>query len=402
MFPPHFNLILLTSLIFISCSTSESGPSSPNISDETSSSEDSNSSIEASEAISSSSSVETSWDSVKNNTFIQVALTQEYNEPTKLPISTLGWEDGINISRDGLNIYATYIPADFLSFVLNENPPDPSLIPNYDRGPHYDMDFTTNPAGVNYPWYQSDIIYASRSTTEEEFTPWFTSSMKRHSYSEGALSTVFSSTDEIDICAFTSNDEYTAQNNIKIIRNTTANPTGLGTSITSTDLIGTSSINTNHIEDNPHIERINDNQLVLFFDSEDRPGGLGSIDLWYSTSNDNGSTWTTPTNVTSINTSSKEHQPHLYHDGSDWWIYYSATHSDSKLAIYRAKNQSVGTQDWNQWSTPEVVLTAGNSEGIGEPTLTENGDLYFVTIYKNETGNSYDQYDADAWVALRK
>ena len=68
----------------------------------------------------------------------------------------------------------------------------PQDIPQYDRGPHYDMDFIHNPAGASYLWYQSDIIYAHRPSTGHDFSDWQTSSMKRHSYSEGGLTTVFS------------------------------------------------------------------------------------------------------------------------------------------------------------------------------------------------------------------
>ncbi len=337
-----------------------------------------------------------SWEITKNNAAVQVFLTSEYDTPSKLSIATLGWEDGINISRDGLHIYATYIPADFLSFVLNGDSVD--QLQYYDRGPHYDMDLVTNPAGETYPWYQSDIIYATRTSVNSNFSAWTTTGMKRHSFSEGALSTVFLNSTTIDICAFTSNENYTELNNIKVIRNTTANPSGDGSFITTTDT-GTSSINTIYIEDNPHIERIDGNNLVLFFDSEDRPGGEGSHDIWYSTSNNDGSSWSTPAAVTTINTASKEHQPHLYFDGTDWWLYYSAYYSDSKLAIFRSKRTD---NDWNSWGVSEVVIGAGNTSGIGEPTLTANGDLYFVVIYENPEGSYYDRYDGDPWVAIKK
>lgn len=339
-----------------------------------------------------------SWTDTKNNTYVTVEITSEYNTPQKSSIATMGWEDGINVSRNGLYIYATYIPADFLSFVLNGDSVE--NLSKYDRGPHYDMNFIDNPAAVTYLWYQSDIIIASRASTGQNFSVWNTSNMKRHSYSEGALSTVFSDDHNIDICAFTSNEEYTAKNNIKLLTSITADPSGIGTFITSTDPTGTSTINTNHIEDNPHIERIDANNLVLFFDSEDRPGGEGSHDIWYSTSTDNGTNWSTPVALADINTNDKEHQPHLYYDGSDWWLYYSAYHTDSKLAIFRAKQTTLG--NWDNWDTPELVLSAGNASGIGEPTLTNNGDLYFVVIYENPQGSYYDRYDADPWVALKK
>lgn len=340
-----------------------------------------------------------SWDLVKARTFIDVGIPSEYHKPVKLSIAILGWEDGINISRNGLHIYATYIPADFLSFVLNGDSLDPEQLPKYDRGPHYDMDFISSPSGVNYPWYQSDIIYASRPSRNMPFSQWNTSLMKRGLYSEGGFNAIFSGEDDIDIAVFTSNDEYAAQNNIKMIRSTTANPSGIGQAITITDPTGTHNINTNYIEDNPHIERLDADNLVLFFDSEDRPGGLGSMDIWYSISADNGNSWSTPENVSTINTDKKEHQAHLYFDGSDYWLYYSADHTDLKPAIFRSKRTGNG---WNSWGAPEVVLTAGNSQGIGEPTVTANGDLYFVVIYKNEAGSYYNRYDADPWVAEKK
>lgn len=339
-----------------------------------------------------------SWVSVKSAAVVVNHLTSEYNTPGIIPIDTMGWEDGINISRNGLHIYATYIPADFLSFVQSGKTLD--YVQYYDRGPHYDMDLITNPAGASYPWYQSDIIYASRSSVSENFSAWTTSNMKRSSYSEGGFSAVFSGLNTIDIAIFTSNEEYTADNNFKIFTSVSANPSGIGSMITTTDTSGTSSINTNYIEDNPHIERIDATNLVLFFDSENRPGGSGSHDIWYSITSDNGSNWSTPLPVTSVNTAEKEHQPHLYNDGTDWWLYYSAYYSDGKLAIFRRKQVTSG--NWNSWGPAEVVISAGNTAGVGEPTLTSNGDLYFVVVYENPDYTEFDRYDADAWSAVHK
>jgi len=338
------------------------------------------------------------WGKIKKNAMPNLFLTTQFNAPKALPIATMGWEDGLNISRDGLYIYATYIPTDFLSFVLNgdfvEN------LQKYDRGPHYGMDFVTNPTGKTYPWYHSDIVYSTRATVNDNFSPWQLSAMQRPSFSEGGLSVVSSNSGAIDILAFTSNEEYTAQNNIKVIRNTTLNPSGIGAFITTTDTVGTTSINTNYDEDNPHIERLSPSHLVIFFDSKDRPGGLGGHDIWYAESWDNGITWGTPLNATSINTLGKEHQPHLYYDGLNWWLYFSTYYSDNKLAIYRSQ-QGI-KNDWNSWGAPEIVISAGNTTGIGEPTLTNNGDLCFVVIYENTNGTAYDHYDADPWCAFRK
>jgi len=347
---------------------------------------------------------ESLWQGIKANASVNIALSSEYQNAQALPISTLGWEDGLNVSEDGLYLYATYIPADFLSFVLKGDTVDQLQV--YDRGPHYDMDLVQNLVGASYPWYHSDIIFSSRASLNDSFSPWSTSNMKRSVYSEGGVSTSFSTDKQsIDFLAFTSNDVLDTQNNIKLLSNVSVNPSGNGSLITTIDPAacgGSSlnSINTNCIEDNPHIQRLTANRLLLFFDSEDRTNGLGSHDIYYSISDDNASTWSTPLPVTSINTSNKEHQPHLHFDGSDWWLYFSAYHSDNKLAIFRSKQGIV--DDWDSWQNAELVISAGNTEGIGEPTLSENGDLYFVAILKNDAQDSYDKYDADPWMAKHK
>ncbi|MCX7995810.1 MAG: hypothetical protein N3A65_08610, partial [candidate division WOR-3 bacterium] len=195
------------------------------------------------------------WPEVKANAYVECHLPDEFNKPRMLKNNTLGWEDGLFVSRDGLHLYATYIPCDFLSFVLNGD--DVKNLIKYDRGPHYDMDLKSNPVG-DFPWYQSDIIYATRSSINDEFGAWNTSNMKRSIYSEGGFCAIFANPSNIEICVFTSNDVYTANNNIKCIKNTSPNPSGIGDLITPIDSFGTQFINTAYIEDNPHIERIDD------------------------------------------------------------------------------------------------------------------------------------------------
>lgn len=337
------------------------------------------------------------WTTIKENTTVSIILEDEWSAARRLNISNSGWEDGLYISRNGLHLYATYIPADFLSFVLAGGTPEE--LPQYARGPEFDMDFTANPTGLEYLWYQSDIIYSSRSSENEDFSPWTTSGLKRSMYSEGAFNAVFTPSGTIDMLIFTSNEEYTAQNNFKILRDTDPNPTGTGSFITATDTNteGTSSINTNFIEDNPHLEHLGGDEWVLFFDSEDRPGGLGGHDIWYAFSHDNGTTWTTPQNLSSINSPGKEHQPHLYKEGSDWYLYFSKPAPDGKLGIYRSIMET--PDDWDSWGAAEAVILAGNSAGIGEPSLTQSGDLYFTVIVENPDGNTTDRYDADPWMA---
>jgi len=153
-------------------------------------------------------------------------------------------------------------------------------------------------------------------------------------------------------------------------------------------------------EDNPDLEMIDASNFVLFFDSDNYTGNIGSHDIWYMTSSDGGTTWSVPTNVSSVNTTAQEHQPHLFKSGSDWYLYYSAPHTDGKLAIFREKQTTAN--DWNSWGVKELVISAGNTAGVGEPTLTANGDLSFVVVYDKGDADAYDRYEADPWFLPKK
>ena len=328
------------------------------------------------------------WESIKNNSKPIVHLKDEFGTTRRLLISTLAWEDGLHISRNGLNLYCTFLPVDFLSFVQNEDTVDKLYF--YKRGPTYGMDLKTNPTGQDYEWIHSEILYTHRNSKSEKFSDWQLSGMSRSVFTEGAPNPIFKDPETIEIMAFTSNDKSpTYDVDIWFIRNTNKNPVGVGKPIND--------VNTELSEDNPHIERIENNKLILFFDSDNKVGGMGSHDIWYSISDDWGNSWSTPKNDISINTEKQEHQPHLYKSKEDiWYLYYSAPHSDGKLGIFRVKQKNVG--DWKNWGTKEVVISAGNTEGIGEPTLTDDGDLAFIVVYKNQDGSKYDRYDADPWI----
>lgn len=330
------------------------------------------------------------WNSIKEEAQPAIALTSEFDSVYCQPLAVMGWEDGLHISPDGLHLYCTYVPIDFLSFAINGSLPND--FSDYLRGaPDFGMDLT---AGAS-EWLQADILYASRNSIDEPFTTWTLSNMARAFYTEGAPSPLFKSTTEVELMAFTSIDNPTNNQDIWVISNTTANPSGIGSALPAP-------VNTLAQEDNPNIYRIDADSLVLFYDSEEL-SGEGSHDIWYTTSGDNGAIWATPSNLSSINTASKEHQPFLHKDLSTGktYLYYSAYHSDNKLAIFRAEQNLTTT--WNSWHSPELVISAGNTAGIGEPTLTAEGDLSFVVIYEDPIASSiYDHYDADPWYLRKK
>jgi hypothetical protein len=331
------------------------------------------------------------WWAAKDSQAPVVALPAEFGTPYPQPLANMGWEDGLFLTRDGLNLYCSYIPADYLSFTINADTLDHYYL--YQRGSVMGMDLVTNPAG-SFPWFHVDILYAHRNSASEPFTSFQLSNMARSVYAEGGFCAVQANSALLDIAVFTSNDNSSFKTDIRYFMNVPNNPTGLGTSLSAV-------VNTDDTEDNPHIERLDANNLVVFFDSNDRPGNVGMLDIWYTTSPDNGTTWTAPVNVSSVNTVNDEHQPHLYKDKTgQWFLYYSATHTDGKLAIFRARQLTPG--NWNSWGPKELVVSAGTTLGVGEPTLTENGDISFLVVFKKTGGTAYDQYDADPWFLPKK
>lgn len=331
----------------------------------------------------------TGWALIRSQAVPEVVLTTEFGLPRIQPIAVDGWEDGISISRDGLHLFAIYCPADLLSFTLAGG--DMSTGGDYLRGPTLGMDLTTNP--LSQPvWLQGDIVHATRTSVSQPFGPWQLSAMKRAFVSEGAPQAQDFGGSGWGLFVYTTNENGPNYSpDIVLMHPAALDPTGVGVQLPAT-------VNTIYSEDNPHIERLSANDLVLFFDSNDRPGGVGLHDIWYTTSGDDGATWAAPALVTTIDTVNKEHQPHLFHAASGtWWLYYTSG-VRGKDEIWRAAQVTAG--NWNSWGTPELVVGAGNTAGVGEPTLTTAGDLSFVVVYEDTAhGTPTNRFDADPWFA---
>jgi hypothetical protein len=347
------------------------------------------------------------WTSVKDSTAPTIVLTSEFGTPYKQSLSTMGWEDGIHMSRDGLDLYCIYIPGDVLSWTLNSS--NPTAFTPYQRGPLLGMDLITSPVGAS-SWAHGDIMYAHRNSLTDNFITWTQTGISRTVYSEGAPYPFEKSSSSFGMFLFTSNEKPVAyypsfnpatdtfDTDIWCINSTTLNPSA---SDTRQPLSGFP--RTTYTEDNPCAERYDANTIIMMFDSENYNGITSNgLDVWYSISTNNGASWSIPANVSSINTALQENQPHLYKNASnEWFLYYSATNTaDGKLAIYRAKQKTAN--NWNNWDTPQLVISAGNTAGIGEPTLTSNGDISFVVVYDKGSSNTYDRYDADPWFVPKK
>lgn len=116
----------------------------------------------------------------------------------------------------------------------------------------------------------------------------------------------------------------------------------------------------------------------VYFASE-RPGGQGGRDIWMS-SKVNG-TWQQPVNIRAVNTADGEGWPALNQAGDELWFTRS-------YGIWRSKSVN------GEWQPAELVA----SPLAGEPSLDENGNLYFVHHYYHDD----TMIEADIYVAYKR
>jgi len=342
-----------------------------------------------------------SWPSIKSHIIPLVNDTTEYGTPFIQAHHNLGWEDGVYISRDGLRMYAFYLPADLLSFsnYLNLNPVCPP-IHHYIRGPLLGVDTITNPWGCPSILH-SDIIYASRNDTSLPFNNWQPSNLANPSEWEGAPQSIVKSNGSLEFFVYTMSNN--SQTDIYWFRDTIDNPTGPG-------VIMPFPVNSpSFSEDNPHLERINDTTLVLFLDNHSSAGS--SADIFYTISYDDGVSWQPKSPVSTVNSLTEDIQPHLWFDGNDWWLYYVTNDTadiNNRLSIFRMKQSISG--DFDSWEKKELVIgpgsvadTSGYVLAVGEPTLTAWGDISFVVaVQALRTNDTTDVFELDPWYLPRK
>lgn len=121
---------------------------------------------------------------------------------------------------------------------------------------------------------------------------------------------------------------------------------------------------------------------ALYFHSS-RDGGKGGLDIWESKKEMD--SWQEPVNLAPLNTGGDEGWPCLNKGGDELW--FTRIYEGSP-AIYRSRLFN------GSWSMPELII----SSFAGEPTLDENGDLYFVHHYFRDG----KMLEADIYIASRK
>ncbi len=334
------------------------------------------------------------WAGIKSNALFYIP-DPTYGTPFIQPLNVGGWEDGLYITRDGLELYAIYLPIDAFSLneALKNDPVCFDYLP-YFRPPDMGIDLITNPWGCNN-FFQGDIIISSRTNLSCEFTLWESSNLKRSVSNEGGACGILKDSETFDVFLFTQNRNDVDDMEIMLMKDVPRNPS-------ITDQISVPIVSTEGVEDNPHIERLDGNTLLLFFD-RDRY-------MYYTKSEDNGDSWNDAVLFSGILNAQAPYdvQPHLWNDGTDWWVYFCADNENGVRCIYKSIQLISG--NWDSWGERILVIEPvkiagelGMIIGVGEPSLTDDGDISFVTIYGDPRSQDItDVYDCDPWFLPRK
>lgn len=119
----------------------------------------------------------------------------------------------------------------------------------------------------------------------------------------------------------------------------------------------------------------------IYFHSP-RAGGAGGYDIWVT--RQIGGRWQEPENIRAVNTGATEGWPFVSQDGRELW--FTRTYQGAP-AIFRAERRD------GAWAEPTLIV----SQFAGEPTLDEQGNLYFVHHYFAEG----TMIEADIYLARR-
>jgi len=130
------------------------------------------------------------------------------------------------------------------------------------------------------------------------------------------------------------------------------------------------------------IGEVHIHQDDLYFHTN-RPDGKGNDDIWVITRD--GNNWSGLRNIEVVNTPESDSRPFITSDGSQLW--FTRTYMGTP-AVYRSVTQN------GEWQAAELII----SQFAGEPTLDDEGNLYFIHHYY-ENGI---MIEADIYVAYKK
>lgn len=276
------------------------------------------------------------WRSVRNADV--AVVTPEWNTPTRVAVSSGGWEDGAFISPNSQRLYFAYYPGE-------------DLLKDLQTGQYADdLDVYVS----NYPF-----------KTKQKFSDYF---LSEDIWSEGGMQITSSG----DVFYNSSRDYVNDQNpDDDIYKNDQR--------LAMNDTLGST-----RSWGNPHYCAVRDE---LWFSESDS-------DLYVLTNASAGGFAGTPT-LAPAPLQVEDYssfQPWLSEDCNT--IIFTSNRGDVPgpgPAIYRSTRAVNGT-----WSSPVPIVYS--QVGVGEGTRNANGDLYFIQLFKNANGD----YTSDIFVAKRR
>jgi flagellar motor protein MotB/tetratricopeptide (TPR) repeat protein len=147
-------------------------------------------------------------------------------------------------------------------------------------------------------------------------------------------------------------------------------------------------VNTNSWESTPSINA--DGNMLIF--SSNRPGGFGGKDLWYSVLNKKG-TWTNPVNLgKGINTGGDEMSPFIHFDGKTLYFASDGRPGMGGLDIYITRMKKDTT-----WNEPQNLGYPINSASDEMGLVIDAGGkrAYFSSKRENVNGKDIFYFDLD-------
>ena len=128
-------------------------------------------------------------------------------------------------------------------------------------------------------------------------------------------------------------------------------------------------------------------ELTIFFDGYNLPGGMGGWDIWQATRANTSSPFGNVTNIAAINSSSVEVCPSTTTDGLT--IYFSSDRN-GQSQIFKATRPSVG----QSFGTPEHLSVIDTPDGSAAPSISSDDSTIYFRRHDSGlgTGDIYVSY----------
>jgi Tol biopolymer transport system component len=135
-------------------------------------------------------------------------------------------------------------------------------------------------------------------------------------------------------------------------------------------------VNSNATE---HLPMLTQDELVIIFDS-DRPGGEGDLDLWIAERGDRSDAFSSATNITELNSPQRDTGASLLSDGLTIFFSSSRPSGQGGFDIWFATRTDVDSR----FSSPENLTVLNSSQWELDPSISEDGEELLFS--SNRTG----------------